>query len=1041
MNRKLFYGLIIIALVLSGPVSAGFASSGANAAPHALGTLAPAGRHLVRPLAEAVESVLKQEGKISLNASADEIKAAQAEYYDAFDKKSSDWVSPAVEKKVLDHEQALGKGLAPQADPAPSQVAVKVFALAVEFAGVDETVPYCDTSGTFSGPLQGQLNPPDASDNNTLYYTPEQTASTDFYSDLIFGYKGIGRIRFDMRDPKDGMPGVNLAGYTVQDYYDHFAGKGNVTLEGSVNGWVAVNHSEAYYGAPSVCSPALQDDGGGEVPVGQLVPDALDVFQAEHPTYFSDTSASAFWPQFDQNHDGEVDAMWIIHAGRGEEAGGGAQGAFAIWSHSWSLSGNMLDPYKVYEGDPSTEADDIYVNPYTMQPEDADLGVLVEEFGHNFFGLPDLYTTDVQNSVGFWSEMSGGSWGGPLGGTVPVGMPLWFRMLAWCDTAPCNWQFPMVTRDYQDASADITLGAMDGFAGGTGVNKGVRVNLPPVMVAVPNKTTGTGKAAYSTPNVDNLDQSFKRDVAIPADATGVLSFKSFSDTEENYDYAYVQVKEAAAADSTYATIRDMDGRTSSTPLGYGLTGRNKQFTMRYDLAAYKGKTVTLRLRLVTDTGTNYTGWWVDDLKLDDTLLNDFEDASGTTFPGWVNDPVIQWQEVPYSSPYANYYLLEWRADTKYDSSLKTAYLTVDSGADLWTVDRVPYNIPGAVLYYRDTRFGTGYSQFQNYALPPSFGPKNKILVVDMNFDPMRATKPDDGLASSWLVTLNNRTAAYDAALTLQPSQPLTLTGVYTATGTLPGPFNFPAKPPVTTFNDAKGYYAGWTIDDDPDACGAGFICYTNRDGSVVIPARGPYSQRVTNYGGNPLYDYYGMDWVPSWLGSGNPGDDNVQYGVNIDLLSKSVDGLTGVVRVRNYSADFTAESVEMSPLVDVFDVVYTASVVNNGTEPVKDVRLTFNLDPELTFLKFEAATGSAGASQLTPQGMVKVYNIPSLAAGASMEVKLTARYTPFVEPEAKALDQVTTTLEINDGQMVRGPYWLTTDIVPFFHNMLPLINK
>jgi immune inhibitor A len=68
--------------------------------------------------------------------------------------------------------------------------------------------------------------------------------------------------------------------------------------------------------------------------------------------------------------------------------------------------------YKVYEGDPNTTADDIYIGPYTIQPENLDLGVVVEEFGHNFFGLPDIYTTDGQNSSGFWTEMSFGSWGG-----------------------------------------------------------------------------------------------------------------------------------------------------------------------------------------------------------------------------------------------------------------------------------------------------------------------------------------------------------------------------------------------------------------------------------------------------------------------------------------------------------------------------------------------------------------------------------------------------------------------------------------------------
>ena len=82
---------------------------------------------------------------------------------------------------------------------------------------------------------------------------------------------------------------------------------------------------------------------------------------------------------------------------------------------------------------------------------------MTEEFGHNVFGLPDLYVTDTQGSIAFWSTMESGSWGGYLGGSTPVGMPLWFRMIAWCDIGPCNWQNPMLIRDYDDPSVDVTL--------------------------------------------------------------------------------------------------------------------------------------------------------------------------------------------------------------------------------------------------------------------------------------------------------------------------------------------------------------------------------------------------------------------------------------------------------------------------------------------------------------------------------------------------------------------------------------------------------
>ncbi len=37
--------------------------------------------------------------------------------------------------------------------------------------------------------------------------------------------------------------------------------------------------------------------------------------------------------------DGLVDHLMIIHAGTGQEAGGGALGDDAVWSHRWVLNG------------------------------------------------------------------------------------------------------------------------------------------------------------------------------------------------------------------------------------------------------------------------------------------------------------------------------------------------------------------------------------------------------------------------------------------------------------------------------------------------------------------------------------------------------------------------------------------------------------------------------------------------------------------------------------------------------------------------------
>ena len=864
--------------------------------PVAIGAMQPAAPHFVRPREEVVERVLRRDKIIKENSAPEEVKAAINEYLQRFGRKSSSWVSPAAQERALriELEGASGSSRAAAVQP----VIARVFALAVDFGGSDTFTHSAPVEGggceskevTTTGPLKGLIPHPGPRDNQTVWYDPVQTANAAFYQKLIFGYEGVGRVRVDLTDPYDGQAGINLAGYTVQDYYDYVAGPGNVTVKGTVRGWVEVNHSEGYYGADN-CNTG-ESDGGGPVPIGQLVVDAAKKFNKLHPDYYTDTSPDAFWPKYDGDHDGFIDTFWIIHAGIGQEAGGGAEGDYAIWSHSWDLRAFSKWPngFKVYEGDPSTPDDDIYIGPYTMQPENADLGVLTEEFGHNFFGLPDLYTTDYTNSIGFWSNMSGGSWGGPLGGAVPVGMPLWFKMIAWCGSGPCNWNEPMATKSNVSATSDVTIGQLESTP--EGVFKGVRINLPKGEIDIPNRA-GTGKAAYTDTGRDNLNITLERQLSVPADAAGVLSFNSDWDIEEDYDYGYVMVKSG----NTWTILDDMDGvlresNPNGANLGHGLTGAGNQ-VLRFDLSAYKGKTVIVRLRYKTDGGVTQAGWWVDNLRLDETLVDNFKEAvAPADFPDWSNSKP-GWIVAPLTRYYTHYYLLEWRAKTKYDKMLQTAYVTTFSDEDEWRVERVPYNIPGAVLYYRDQRYGSTYSLKPNLYDTPSIGPKYQLLVIDMNYGPMRLGDTPETYKRS----LNPNASSYDAALTLQPAQAFSLSRVWGVRG---GPWNFPSKPAVNRFDDALGYYSGFYYGPP---CASDSKCWANRGGSAVIPAKGTYSTRVTHFDGTPYTELYGKTVRGMPLGSGNPGDDAVNYGVSIDLLRRSADKSKATLRFNAPQAD------------------------------------------------------------------------------------------------------------------------------------------
>jgi immune inhibitor A len=122
--------------------------------------------------------------------------------------------------------------------------------------------------------------------------------------------------------------------------------------------------------------------------------------------------------QYDNNNDGFVDTVFIIHAGIGAEVTSNPQ---QIWSHSWQT---FTVP----------NVDGKYVSSYTVEPEysfvpgDSTRGVFAHELGH-VFGLPDLYDIDYSSAgVGNWSLMSHGAWNGSPQGSDPANLDAWSRI-------------------------------------------------------------------------------------------------------------------------------------------------------------------------------------------------------------------------------------------------------------------------------------------------------------------------------------------------------------------------------------------------------------------------------------------------------------------------------------------------------------------------------------------------------------------------------------------------------------------------------------
>ncbi len=118
---------------------------------------------------------------------------------------------------------------------------------------------------------------------------------------------------------------------------------------------------------------------------------------------------------YDNDGNGYVDGLVLIHPGRGAEFSGSTAD---IWSHKWGISPRLRDG--------------VYISAYSIQPEywnspgDITIGVYAHEIGH-LFGLPDLYDTDNSSrGIGKWSLMAGGSWNGTLGNS-PAHMDAWCK--------------------------------------------------------------------------------------------------------------------------------------------------------------------------------------------------------------------------------------------------------------------------------------------------------------------------------------------------------------------------------------------------------------------------------------------------------------------------------------------------------------------------------------------------------------------------------------------------------------------------------------
>lgn len=209
---------------------------------------------------------------------------------------------------------------------------------------------------------------------------------------------------------------MNQKGYggigSFRDYYLEQS-YGLLDIDVSVTDWITLPKTKAAYGAEGA---------------KQIIFDALTI-----------ASQTLDMKQFDNDGDGIIDGLCVVHQGAGQEVSGNAAD---IWSHSDIIYGQKFGGVELRR--------------YTIEPEVltsggqiTNIGVICHEFGHAL-GAPDFYDTDYSQSggeycgTGVWDLLGSGAWAGSYGNR-PTGINAWQKCV-W------GWLSPAVLDKSQTVS-------------------------------------------------------------------------------------------------------------------------------------------------------------------------------------------------------------------------------------------------------------------------------------------------------------------------------------------------------------------------------------------------------------------------------------------------------------------------------------------------------------------------------------------------------------------------------------------------------------
>ncbi|MGX9887126.1 immune inhibitor A domain-containing protein [Streptomyces sp. NPDC002276] len=629
----------------------------------------------------------------------------------------------------------------------------KIFTILVEFGDqVDSRY------GGTVGPLHNQIAAPDRTkDNSTAWQADYNQAH---FQDLYFG------------------TGKNTE--SLKKYYEKQS-SGRYSVDGEVTDWVKVPYNEARYGSNKASTGAwyaVQDGVNAWVAQREAAGDTAAEIKTELAQFDQ-------WDRYDYDGDGNfnepdgyIDHFQIVHAGEDESAGGGAQGEDAIWAHRWYAFGTdagSTGPDTNRLGGAQVGDTGVWVGDYTIQPENGGLGVYAHEYGHDL-GLPDEYdTAGGENSTGFWTLMSSGSWlgtGKEAIGDLPGDMNAWDKLqLGWLD--------------YDVAKAGVKSKHTLGVAEYNTKNaQALVVQLPEKAVTTTVVTPAQGATQWWSGSGNSLSNTLSRTVDLTGKSSAALTLDGWYDTEQDYDYLYTEVSKDGGAtwtpiDGTLADGSAIPRDGSGNPALTGTAAAYQKLT--YPLDAYAGQKIDVRFRYQTDSGVAQKGFAADEITVTADGATLFSDNAESADAAWTAKGFSRIGS-SFTDDYAQYYIAENRQYVSYDKVLKVGPYNFGFSTTRpdW-VEHYAYQ-NGLLIWKWDT------SQADDNTSEHA----GEGLILPIDSHPTQLKWSDGTL-------MRNRIQAYDSPFSLYRTDSVTLHKADVAT-------KIKSQPGVPVFDDGKSTY-------------------------------------------------------------------------------------------------------------------------------------------------------------------------------------------------------------------------------------------